>query len=244
MKKSLAAIIATGLISLVSPVLQISQVNAQTEIATETSDTLRYHFRATARIPIINMVSLLTGEIKYYKNNNKISGEIIPTGGIAKFFDKDIAHRIYSTTFYPDSIVYIQKEDSLESEKTIRKTLSRNSPYFDALTSASILLDYIEKDSLDYHPLVKYGTITLFVDNKIISAKLSSIEEEKIKYNGKKVIAKKISIENCPDDRTFFDLIIYNRKPIEIYCRIKRGLGINLSAKLTEDLAEDSSEER
>ncbi|MGB9708065.1 MAG: hypothetical protein ACPLXC_01925 [Candidatus Pacearchaeota archaeon] len=232
MKKTLPAIITASLLAL-------GPLKAQAEISDSpinNSDTLKYRFKAASKVPVLNLVSLLTGYIKYYKNSNEIYGEINPTGGLAKLFNREIKHRTYSTIFYPDSIVYIRNGDSLDSDsfRDIRKSLSKKSPYFDVLTSVSILLDYIEKDSLEYHKLIKEGTLTLFIDNKIISAELSSLEYEKIKYREKEVLAKKLSIKNCPDERTFFEIIIYNKKVIKVHCLIKRGLGINLNAELEE----------
>lgn len=223
MLKGLTSIIATSLLTL------NSQVKA------ESNDTIIYNFRAAPNIPILSLVALLTGEIKYYKNFNEIYGEIIPQGGIAKIFGKNIEHRTYSTVFYRDSIVYIQRGDSLaDSLKAIKKSLKKDSPYFDVLTSVSVLLDYIDRDSLEHHPLVKEGFLNLFVDNKVISAKLTSLDKEKIKYKGRELIVTKLCIENCPDDKTFFEIYIHNKEIIKVYCHIKRGCGINLNAEIVK----------
>jgi len=222
MMKNLLTLIAAGALFLSS------------QSYAENQDTLRYDFKAVSRIPILNLFNLLTGEIKYYKNYNEIYGEIIPTGGIIKIFNKKIRHRIYQTTFYPDSIIYTQDGDSLSDSLSFRKKLDRNSPYFDALTSIATFLEHIERDSLEYHQLIRDGFIDIFVDNKIVSAKLSSLSEKKIRYKGKEIIAKKISIENLPDEKTFFDIYVFDKKVIKINCSILGGSRINLNAEISE----------
>ncbi len=136
--------------------------------------------------------------------------------------------------FFPDSIVYIQNGDSLNDSLDIRKKLDKNSKYFDALTSLTILLDYIQGDSLECHELIKKGSMTLFVDNRIIYARLNSIEYKKINYGGREIMAEEVGIIGCPDDKTEIKVLIGAKKIISIRGIIHRSGGIDFKVNYKE----------
>lgn len=183
-----------------------------------------YKFNASLIIP------LLTGKFCYSDNRTEIKGVIMPSGGLIGKI-KDIKHRTYNTVVYEDSIIYTEKSDSIENKT---KVFYKDSPYFDILTSIHTLLNYIEKDSLEYHKLITEGSLTLFIESKVLSAKLISLEETNIKYKGKKIKAKKLSIYGCPNDNTFFDFYIFNKKILKIHGILKDLLGIKINAILIE----------
>lgn len=174
-------------------------------------------------------VPLVTGNFYYEDNDKEIKGEIIPTGGIIQELSKLFKHRRYHTIIYNDSTVYFEKEDST---KIIKKVFNINSPYFDALTCIKKLLDCAKRDSLEYHPLIKEGSLNLFVENKVLCAKLKYLEDLIIKYEGKKIKVKKLSIYGCPDDQTHIDLFIYNDQVIKVQGKFDNFFGIRLNAEL------------
>lgn len=219
-----------GLIEIITAaLLTLTQASPQSSAqASLQKRNHEYKFRASLLIPLI------TGNFYYnssYNDNHiKIKGEIKPLGGLIGEI-KEIRHRTYNTIAYEDSIVYTEETDSIESKT---KIFYKGSPYFDVLTSAHILLNYIEKDSLEYHKLITEGSLTLFVENKVLSAKLISLEEAIIKYKGNKVKVKKLSIYGCPNDDTFFDFYIYDKKIVKIHGMLKDLLGIRINANLIE----------
>lgn len=144
-------------------------------------------------------------------------------------------HRIYHTIAYNDSTVYFEGESSTDSTKVIKKVFDSSSPYFDVLICIQKLLDYIEGNSLEHHQLIKEGALTLFVENKVLSAKLKSLEDSiATNYKGKKIRVKKLSIYGCPDDKTHIDLFIDKNKVIKVHGRFDNFFGVRLNAELKE----------
>lgn len=193
---------------------------------------LEYYFKAS-----LLKVPLVTGNFYYKGNHEEIMGEIIPAGGIIQELSGLFKHRGYYTVVHNDSVVYFEKENST---KIIKKVFDISSPYFDLLTCVQKLLNYIERDSLEYHQLVKEGTLTLFVENKVLSAKLKALEDSvMIKHKGKKIKVKKLAIYGCPDDQTHIDLFLYNKQVIKVQGRFDNFFGIRLNAELKEPLPSD-----
>ncbi|MCX8194302.1 MAG: hypothetical protein N3G19_03005 [Candidatus Pacearchaeota archaeon] len=186
---------------------------------------LEYYFKAS-----LLKVPLVTGNFYYKDGYKEIEGEIIPSGGLIQELSGLFKHRHYRTIIYKDSIVYFERENSTKNNK---KIFDINSPHFDALTCVKKLLDYIERDSLEYHQLVKEGALTLFVENKTLSVKLKTLEDSVvIKHKGKKIKTKKLSIYGCPDNQTHIDLFIHDCEVIEIKGRFDKFFGIKFNAEL------------
>jgi hypothetical protein len=219
MRNSLTAIIAAAILTLTS------QLFAQKR---EFNYDFRVYYLWDKLLPILN------GKFSYNNNDKEIRANIdsIKVEKVPKLIKPSLAEfkkRSYRTVIGEDSIFYTEE---IEGNKPMRKSFCKGSPYLDVLTSAQILLDYIEKDSVEYHQLLKDKKLDLVIQDSLRSVKLISFNEINIKYEGEKVKAKRLSVYGCPDDSTFFKVIYHQGRVIQIEGSSKKIPGIRIKAEL------------
>ncbi|MCL6500541.1 MAG: hypothetical protein K6T16_00720 [Candidatus Pacearchaeota archaeon] len=219
MGKGLVAIIASAVFTLAS------QANAQSR-----------HFSYDFNAALLGKIPLLTGKFHYDNSSRGIQANIDSikiefAGTFIRDKLEDFKNTTYKTTNQGNEIVYTEE---IEGKETVTKHISKNSPYSDVLTSAQRLLELIEKDSVECHQLVREGKLELIMGGSIRSVKLISFTSLDVKYHGKKVRAKILSVYGCPDEDTFFNLVIYQGKVIQIAGSSKKYPGIKVVANLRD----------
>lgn len=225
MKGNLASIIFASIFTLAL------QTNAQTR-------HFSYDFNA---FYLWDKISLLTGKFYYCNNSKEIQAridslKICRAGELIKSKLENFKEATYRALLSKDSIFYIEE---IKGKSRIERKLSKESLYLDALSSAQTLLEYIEKDSVEYHKLLKEGSIEVLIQDSLRSIKLVSFRDRIVKYRERKVKAKELSVEGCPDNKTLFSLIIYQGKVIQILGSSRDYPGVRVKADLKESYIEE-----
>lgn len=110
----------------------------------------------------------------------------------------------------------MQKGQSIYTESG-----SKNIYYFDAnskrkdiLSAVHGFLEYCRGDSLEKHPIFGENSLEVFVKNKNSIVKNAILEDYLLYYKNNVVQTKKVTIKNCPDNKTDIYLYVFDGKVI------------------------------